>query len=162
MMNRSVFDLIDEVNGETYVQLLHHALSACQSFSLVIRQTIDVKATAQTVLNRLDGFLIRQEECREWPGTKLLDGTAEVYTFQLLSSSASVLADVADGLFSWTQPELPEDLCLIRRDGEPWLVTIAHEEDGYLVLSPEERIALRHDIPTLYLAPQHEIDHQLE
>jgi hypothetical protein len=63
----------------------------------------------------------------------------------------SVLIEASEGLFSWTQPELPEDLCLFRKDGEPWLVTIAHEKDGYLVLSPNESAALTESIPTLSL-----------
>src|SRR5437764_14886134 len=117
MTNRSVYNLIDKVDGEDYVRLLHYALSCCESFSLVIRHTMDVSASAQTVLNRLEPFLIRREESGEWPGTRLLDGTAQVNTFKLSPPTASVLAEVADGLFSWCQPELPEDLCLIRKDG---------------------------------------------
>lgn len=150
-MTRNVYNLVDDVKGEAYLRLLHHALSYCDSFILVIRHSLDVNATAQAVLNRLEPFVIRREESNEWPGTHLLDSTAQVNTFKLSPPTASVLAEVAEGLFSWAQPELPEDLCLIRKDGNPWLVTIAHEEDAYLVLSPEESAVLTKSIPTLSL-----------
>lgn len=150
-MTRAVYNLLDDVKGEGYVQLLHHALSECDSFILIIRHSIDVNATAEAVLNRLEPSLISSEESSEWPGTKLLDSTALVNKYKLSPNTAADLAEVADGLFSWCQPELPEDLCLIRKDGDPWLVTIAHEEDAYMVLSPEESAALTENIPTLSL-----------
>jgi len=155
---RAVYNLLDDVKGEAYVRLLHHALSQCDSFTLVIRHSIDVNATAEAVLNRLEPYLTRRDEIAEWPGTLLLDGTAQVNTFKLSPPTASVLAEVADGLFSWTQPELPEDLCLIKKDGEPWLVTIAHEEDAYLVLSAEESAALTESIPGLFLQFYQEVE----
>jgi hypothetical protein len=150
-MTRAVYNLLDDVKGEAYVRLLHHALSDCDSFILVIRHSIDVNATAEAVLNRLEPSLISSEERSEWPGTQLFDSTALVNTYNLSPHTAADLAEVADGLFSWCQPELPEDLSLIRKDGDPWLVTIAHEEDAYMLLSGEESAALTESIPALSL-----------
>ena len=150
-MSRAVYNLLDDVKGEPYLRLLHHALSYCDSFILVIRRSIDVDASAAALLNRLEPSLISSEESSEWPGTQLLDSTALVNTYKLSPNTAADLAEVADGLFSWCQPRLPEDLCLIRKGGDPWLVTIAHEEDAYMVLSPEESTALTESIPTLSL-----------
>lgn len=157
-MSRVTYNLLDDVKGEVYAQLLQHALSCCDSFLLVIRHTIDVNESAQSLLKRLEPFLIKREELSEWPGTQLFDDTAQVSRFQLSPATESVLIEVAEGLFSWTQPELPEDLCLFREDGEPWLVTIAHEKDGYLVLSPDESAALTEAIPSLRLAPNQEME----
>jgi len=117
-MSRVTYNLLDDVKGEAYAQLLQQALSYCDSFILVIRHSIDVNQSAQAVLNRLEPFLIKREECSEWPGTQLFDDTAQVNRFQLSPASESVLIEVAEGLFSWTQPELPEDLCLFRVNGE--------------------------------------------
>ncbi len=78
-MNRFVYNLIDEVKGESYVRLLHHALGYCDSFILIIRHSIDVNASAQTLLNRLEPFLIRRDEKNEWPGTRLLSETPRVW-----------------------------------------------------------------------------------
>ncbi len=157
MTNRFVYNLVDEVKGESYFRMLHHALSYCDSFTLVIRHSVAVNATAEAALNRLEPYLIRREEKEEWPGTKLLDGTAQVSRFKLSPETASILAEVADGLFSWIQPNLSEDLCLFRKEGEPWLVSIAHEKDAYMVLSPEESAALTESIPMLSLHQYQEV-----
>ena len=50
---------------------------------------------------------------------------------------------------AWRQPDLPEDLCLLRADGSPWLATIAHEADGFLLLSEAEREDLNTRVPAL-------------
>ena len=157
-MNRTVYNLLADVKGNTYVRLLQEALNACGSFILVIRPSLDLIDSGHGVLNKLRPFLISEEEKSEWPGTQLLDGTAQVNSYELTLLAAEVLTEVASGLFSWTQPELPEDLCLFRADGEPWLVTIAHEEDGFMVLSADETRALTSRIPGLLLARQHKMD----
>jgi len=157
-MSRVTYNLLDDVKGAAYAKLLQQALSYCGSFILVLRHSIDVNETAQSVLNTLEPFLIGREERRQWPGTQLLDETAQVSTFQLSPATATVLAEVAPSLFSWTQPELPEDLCLLREDGEPWLGTIAHEKDAYLILSIAERAALIESIPTLSLQPSQDVE----
>jgi hypothetical protein len=41
-------------------------------------------------------------------------------------------------LFGWRQPELPEDLALLREDGTAVLASICHEHDAYLQLTDEE------------------------
>jgi hypothetical protein len=47
---------------------------------------------------------------------------------------------------------------LLREDGEPWLVTITHERDGYLVLSYDESAELTERIPGLHLVPDHDLE----
>ncbi|MCL6592265.1 MAG: hypothetical protein K6U80_20260 [Firmicutes bacterium] len=49
----------------------------------------------------------------------------------------------------WKQPKLPEDLCLLRDNGTPWLISIAHENDMYLEISIEEKEALINNIPDI-------------
>jgi len=62
-----------------------------------------------------------------------------------------VLTKSASGLYDWVQPSLPEDLCLLRPDETPWLVTISHERDAYLVLDAKEHVELVREIPELTL-----------
>lgn len=106
-MSQAIYNLLDDVKGEAYLRLLHHALSYCDSFILVIRHSIDVNPSAAALLNRLEPSLISSEESSEWPGTQLLDDTAQVNTYKLSPNTAADLAEVADSLFSWCQPELP-------------------------------------------------------
>lgn len=130
-MSRAVYNLSADITGEAYASLLQEALSACESFTIVVRHSMDLDDSERKVLNRLQPFLIAQEEKSEWPGTQLLDSTAQVNSYELTPLAAQVLAEAASGLFSWTQPELPEDLCLFRAGGEPWLVTTALRKTAY-------------------------------
>jgi hypothetical protein len=80
----------------------------------------------------------------EWPGTTLYEGeTALVDEYSLTWDSAEVLADAADRLYAWVQPTLPEDLSILRSDGEAWLVSIGHEKEAFLCLTAEEYNLLR-------------------
>jgi hypothetical protein len=72
-----------------------------------------------------------------------------VNQYRLDEASVPLLADAADGLFDWVQPALPEDLCLLRLDGTPWLVNIAHEEEAWLMLPDEEYQQLVGKLPQL-------------
>jgi len=66
------------------------------------------------------------------------NASATILTYHLSSELLVILQTVTNGLYQWVQPELPEDLCFIRPDGEPILITIAHECDAYLdVTEPE-------------------------
>lgn len=149
---RSVYDLLKEPTGDVYHRLLGISTDYCNTFLFVLRHTIGVNESALAVMERLDPFLISRAESAEWPGTRLLDHTATVLRFELSSGTKHVLGEATHSLFSWSQPELPEDLCFIRFDGKPWLVTIAHEKDAYFVLTPEEKTTLEAKIPDLVLS----------
>lgn len=148
-MNRAEYNIIS-VTRETYLQLLEYAIPYCDSFILVLRHSLDVSPKAIEVLSELEPYLICREERKEWPGTLLLDETAQVNKFSFSPSTAEILAKFGEHLYSWTLPHLPEDLCLIRIDGSPWLVSIAHEQDAFLSLAREEWIELSNSIPALH------------
>lgn len=148
-MTRSNYRVLQEPRGNTYRRLIDYSLRYCHSFLLVVGPSIPINETGRRVLTSLEPFLLSQTESSEWPGTRLLDGVARVYRFTLSSESATILAQVADSLFSWVQPNLPEDLCLNRCDGSPFLVTISHEKDAYLQLTPEEASVLIAGVPGL-------------
>ena len=151
-MPRDVYNLIDEPMGATYRQLLNVSTKFCDTFLLVFRHTIEVSESATRAIEDLKPFLISQAEESEWPGTRLFEQTATVFRFALTQQSIDMIGEIAHSLYSWMQPQLPEDLCLMRFDGEPWLITIAHENDGYFVLSPEEKVALVMSVPELVIA----------
>jgi len=71
---------------------------------------------------------------------------ATIYRFRLCNESAQLLKAV-DSLYAWQHPEFPEDLCLLRPDGTPWLVTIAHEKDAFLELTAVERLKILSELP---------------
>src|SRR5690349_5480356 len=112
----SSFTLSIELVGAMYEELLGYATGECNQALLVVRHppVPPLSSRGSEVLRKLQPFLVKQEETSEWPGTVLFGHTASVshYTFDL--ASARVLRNAANSLYSWLQPELPEDLCLLR------------------------------------------------
>ena len=70
----------------------------------------------------------------EWPGTKLLEGTAELHIFAVTPLSIKVIMNAVDNLYDWLGPKYPEDLCFIAHDGGHSLITISHEQKAWLCL----------------------------
>jgi len=135
---RKTYDLVDEPLGADYDALLDTALTQC-SFFVVRTRASDDGAAAHAVLSRLEPHLERRMDTSS--------GTA--HRFCLNHESVAVLKAVARGLYAWQQPGLPEDLCLLREDGSPWLVSIAAERLGYLELAPFEKLLLGRAAPGL-------------
>lgn len=150
-LTRETYDLLEEPTGETYRQLLHHSEGYCDVILLVMRHE-PVELSACQVVERLRPFLINESEECEWPGTRTVD-SATIYRFALSAESITIVSEVASRLYSWVHPNLPEDLCFIRPDGEPWLVTIAHEQDAYLNLTRQEMEDLAAMVPSLVVRP---------
>ena len=145
-MNKSFLNFTVEPRGALYRDLIRHAVVDC-NIALLVVQTMPLEQRGQEVLTRLAAFLIEKVESSEWPGTKLLNRTGWVFRYRFEPESAEILAGAADALYDWLQPNLPEDICLLRADGTPWLVSIAHEKDGYLELSQEEKARLFDALP---------------
>jgi hypothetical protein len=117
---------------------------------VVLRPTVPLAASASTVLHRLNDHEIARREVTEWPGTQLLLGaTATLIQYRMSSRLADLLASMADGLYEWAQPNLPEDLGFLRDDGSTWLASISHERDSYVEMSRTEEERLLDHIPEL-------------
>lgn len=149
---RNIYSIINEPRDEIYKKLIQSSLKFCDSFQFVIRPTLQVNEACKAVLHKLNPYLERRTAESQWPGTQLLDGTADVYCFRLTHDSAAIISEVAKGLYSWMQPDLPEDLCLVARAAGPWLITITHEKDGYFNLSADEKDELLKAVPGLMLS----------
>ena len=137
-MSRIHFDLLTEPTGDIYRTLIDYATLNCTTALLVVRHSIPLASRGKGVLDQLAAFLKQQEDSSEWPGTKLLDSTALVLRYEFRLECAHILKESAKALYDWKQPDLPEDLCFLRDAGDPWLVSVAHERDGFLHLSQEE------------------------
>lgn len=133
---------------ETYRAMLHIATRWCSQGLLVVRPSIELSENADKLIQELKPFVFEQSECASWPGTTLLEGVATVIRFELTPKAISLLVACTSGLYDWQQPQLPEDLCLLRQSGEPWLVSISHEHDGYVVLEEQEFQTLRDELPS--------------
>jgi hypothetical protein len=150
-MMKATYDLNIDPSRDLYSSLLGFALDICPLALLVVRPEMDLMESGQRVLDSLEPYIESKVKSTQWPGTEIFDAEADLLYFRLEGSSVTVLQSATDHLFGWCQPDLPEDLCLFRRDRTPWLVTIAHERDGYFLLSEWERRQLLRALPSLRL-----------
>jgi hypothetical protein len=134
---RSRWTICNEPRDAVYARLIEFASRRCSQLSLVLRTKVTTSVRALRVLESLHPFLRERRRTSEWPGTVLHGETAELLTYSWLGGVSAILTDEASGLYDWCQPELPEDLCLWT-GAQPWLVSIAHEQDAYLELEEEE------------------------
>lgn len=135
---REIYDIIEEPQGTLYRALLDYCNAHAQIVLLVLREVDWIEPPAREFLERFRSILISQEQATEWPGTRLTSGTATIFRYHITSDLIDYLKTTVEGLYEWQQPECLEDLCFLRQDGTPLLVTIAHENDAYLELTSEE------------------------
>ncbi|MCG8560409.1 MAG: hypothetical protein MI824_11465 [Hyphomicrobiales bacterium] len=121
----------------------------CDKALLIIREAGSMSDEVVKFNQRLEGFETKREMSSDWPGTRLHGADALVVWYRLDPECTSLLGEVTEGLYDWLLPNLPEDLCLMRADGTPWLVSITHEGDSYLELSDEEYEHLLDRIPEI-------------
>lgn len=146
-------DILEEPYGTLYNRLLTIATYECRIALLVIRESLPcLSALCNVALTQLRPYLISEGQAIEWPGTSLIDHSATVLRYRYTPSSVSQFQLLSDHLYGWQYPDLPEDLCLLRADESPFLVTIAHERDSYLLLTPEEHIVISTNIPDLRIS----------
>jgi len=155
MAARMTYDLTDEPTGDLYRSLLDFALTHCTE-ALLVTGRGELPLSILTLLDTLGPHLIASGERRDWPGTKLLSGGAKLWTYRYGGEVAEVLKDATTGLYRWQQPDLPEDLCLLRGPGNVWLGSVAHEAVAWLELTDAEASSLTTALPALteLLAPR--------
>jgi hypothetical protein len=143
---RKTYDLVDEPTGQDYDTLLDCALVQCATAVLTAHGDAP-GAEARAALDALEPHLQDRSE--------VAGGTIQRYT--LNADTVVILKATTRGLYGWRHPELPADLCLLRRDGSPWLVSIAAERLGYLELTPFEKLLLGRAAPGLAAVLAHQV-----
>jgi hypothetical protein len=138
-----------EPSGPSYVALLECGLRYASQLLLVVRSTVLLDSRGERILAELREHQVSAEARTEWPGTRLLRGSAKVHIFSLDDVVVGKLGGAAASLYEWRQPSLPEDLALLRPDDSPWLTTVSHEADAYLSLTPGELATLAADCPAV-------------
>jgi hypothetical protein len=147
-MKKNTYNLLIEPTGSKYSELLDYAITVCKFFLFVTdRDQNYLGPKGKRVLDELAPYLYRMELKSEWPGTILFGTEVPVYIYHFIPASIAILKKSATRLYQWQDPNLPDDLCLLRDDESPWLVTIAHENDSYFELTEDEMQQLVKIIP---------------
>lgn len=144
------YDFIREPRDEVLDQLISAAVEVCDSFTVELSgMVLDDRAT--DVLQKFEPYLIGCEETSQTPGSILPPGdTLTLCTYHLNAGSAEIIRRSARRLYDWAEPDLPQCLCFLR-GSEPWLINLAADDEGCLLLTPGEADALRAAIPGLQI-----------
>jgi hypothetical protein len=143
---KPIIDIVLEPTGRTYTDLLTYAASRCESFSLVWRKQFHFETSARQIANSLRPFLISNLSTDEWPGTKLIGHEAIVRQYRVTDKSIKILGSV-NGLYSWLQPKLPEDLAFYLSDRIGWLASVSHECDAWFLDTSLSLDEIREHVP---------------
>lgn len=160
---RRHYDIVEEPRGEVYRGLLGYLSQLCPLFLLLTNPSDTLGEQGRAVLQALSPVLVERRRTLYWPGTSPsssgeleewgLEFAPTVYLFRLTEQSLSILLTVANGLWDWEEPDLPENLCLLRANREPCLVSSVADQFAYLYLTPSEMEGLLREIPQLRFEP---------
>jgi len=142
---RKTYDLLDEPTGPDYAGLLECALVQCTTAVLTVPAG-EMDPEGQATVESLARF----------QQAKSITSAGSLVRYALSRESVTVLQEATGGLYGWQHPGLPDNLCLYRGDGSPWLVSSAGAHIGYLEVSPFEKLLIGRTAPGLIAVLAHQ------
>lgn len=139
-------------NGDTFVVGVHRYEGIDEEVSLYTKNYADL-------LTKLLPFRVAEytfEELRQTSGVAYTPGV--YYAYRCCEEAGALLKEAADSLYAWRGPDLPEDLTFRDREGNDFLLNIAHEEIGRLSVEEAEAERLSNEIEGLFLELSRHVD----
>ncbi len=127
--------------SKVFHDLIDVCFEVCDEFHLVIRTDMGIIGDLPDTLKVFkDSFKVMKKES-EWASTILGDGfTADVYYFKADEHAKTILKNMADSLFEFEMPSLPEDLSFFK-NGEVWMATSSHEKQCFIYPQNQDETA---------------------
>ncbi|MBU3184889.1 stage III sporulation protein AH [Clostridium estertheticum] len=130
----------NDPKDNVYKDLIDLAFEVCDTFILVVRESIFFNQNADYLLEELESSLKEVKEQYEWPGIISAGGKpAKIYYYNTDINARTIIKTVTNSLHSWVQPDLPEDLSFIK-NGESWLINVSHEFESCIITENKEEI----------------------
>jgi|SRR5690625_692008 len=118
------FELIENPTGVTYERLIKVLCDYSDKFYFVTRQELDYD---EMIVQQFTPYLLRKYRTKEWDAT-ITDGPkATVYEIAINDRTYQLLQSLANSLYDWVSPNLPEDLTFIKNNFT-WFYSCTHEE----------------------------------
>lgn len=147
-------DIGKDLSGPVYTQFLQTLWSLSSTCSFTVQPSLGCSDRLRRFLKDMEVHLASVRRSNVWPGTQLMDGEADVYTFLCKETTLECVLRYSSSLFEWLQPDLPEDLALYRNDGSTILETVTHEQEGLLKISLVEYERLQPLVASGLLVPR--------
>lgn len=135
--NKTLKDISAEIHldhepkGRCYHELLKVAQHYCSHFSLVWQEQLKFEKSADVLAMKLQKHLLKEGYTNKWPGTELVGHKAKIRYYALNKETITILKST-NRLYAWIAPELPEDLTLYVKSNDCWLVSVSHENMGWI------------------------------
>lgn len=125
-----------DLQNELYYKFLDLAFDVCDQFMFIVRKGNSLNYKGLSLIVDLEDSFIEKKEQNEWIGT-WSDEFVDVYYYKTTDSAKKTLKKYSNSLHTWIHPDLPEDLCFVKR-GKPWLINVSHEELSSVNANEEE------------------------
>lgn len=151
MAVRHSYELVQELANDLLGRMFQWALDVASTVGLVVHSDrVRLGPRALALFERMDPYLVSKTAVTEWPGTRLIgERKAILRTYRFTNAAADSLVAAAERLYAWVNPDLPEDLHLLRRDGSLVLGSITQEHEAWMDLTDEEYASLVSQAPEM-------------
>lgn len=157
------YEIVEEPRGAVYRGLLSALAPLCSLVLFTLRPRQQASPLARAVFAQLSEEILEVRLSSSWPGTGFGDKYAgleedpevvarygaEVYSLRLTEGVLHVLLTVAEGLYDWQFPELPENLGLLRPERQACLWSAVPDRLAYLYVTDAEMRAILRQVSGL-------------
>jgi len=142
-----IYVLKNEPTPGAFCDILDFAVTKCVEALLVIQPLSRMSPKGESVLKMFEPFMVEKTVSSKWPGSKLSGPNALVHRYRFDQEFSDLMQKLNDRLYSWLQPNFPENFCLLKEKKTPWFISLTHEKDSYFSLEEAEKNELVQKIP---------------
>ncbi|WP_062353487.1 hypothetical protein [Bacillus kwashiorkori] len=118
------WELKENPTGETYRQLIKILCDHSDKFYFITRKELNYN---KNIIQLFVPYILEVFQTKEWANTKTLGPPANVYMVSANEATCQLLQQLANTLYDWVSPHLPEDLTFIKNNF-PWFTSTTHEQ----------------------------------
>ena len=142
------WELIENPKDETYQDLIKLLCDYSDTFYFVSRKELKYN---QEILAMFEPFVIETYQTKKWSSTETKGPAATVHVIEASHVTCRLLQQLANSLYDWVAPSLPEDLTFKKNDFA-WFSCSTHEEFGGFSIRSDYYRKLLGQVPGLKIA----------
>ena len=133
--------IASEPRGPALEALLNYCVAVGGYCSLVDQFPHSKKGreARERFLSAAKPHLLGIDDVSDWPGSGVIKGTVPLWRFTMGTGLLDLLVAKSKGLYDFQAPKLPEDLAVYRTSGSVLMGSVAHEQMGWMNLTPDEK-----------------------
>lgn len=124
------WDLVENPTGEIYEKFIKLLCSHSDKFYFVTRKELDYD---KDIIAKFSPYVLNQYKTKEWASTKISGPAATIYEIEVNEKTCLLLQRLANSLYDWLSPRLPEDLTFIKNNFV-WFYSCSHEEFAHFCI----------------------------